>query len=59
MLGGFISGLIVAWILSLFGVNGIILEVSQPLIKTIHLTNSHYNILFGLIGLIGGAFNNN
>ena len=59
MLGGFISGLIVAWILSLFGVNGIILEIAQPFIKTIHLTNSHYYILFGLIGLIGGAFNNN
>lgn len=56
MLGGFIGGLFVAWVLSLFGVNTIILEVTQPFIKTIILTNSHYYILFGLIGLIGGAF---
>lgn len=56
MLGGFIGGLIVAFILSLFGVNVMILEVAQPFMKAVTLTNSHYYILFGLIGLIGGAF---
>jgi len=57
MLGGFVAGLITAWILSLFGVNTIIIEVMQQLVKNIILTNSHYYIIFGLIGLIGGAFN--
>ena len=56
MLGGFIGGLFVAWILSLFHVNVMIIDVVQPFVKTVVLTNSHYYIAFGLIGLIGGAF---
>lgn len=59
MLGGFIGGLIVAWILSLFGVDAMILEVVQPFVETVKLTNSHYYVAFGLIGLIGGAFSSN
>jgi hypothetical protein len=58
MLGGFIGGLFVAWILCFFGINTMILEVAQPFIKNVILTNSHYYIGMGLIGLIGGAFTN-
>lgn len=56
MLDGFIGGLIVALILSLFNVNDMIIEVLQPYVRHVVLTNSHYYVLFGLIGLIGGAF---
>lgn len=55
MLGGFVSGLLVAWILTWFDVNIMILEVAQSLID-VNLTTSHYYILFGMIGLVGGAF---
>lgn len=56
MLEGFIVGLFSAWVLSLFGVDSMLLEVIQSFNKTITFTSSHYYILFGLIGLIGGAF---
>lgn len=56
MLDGFIYGLIVAFILSLFGIDDMILEVIQPFLPNIHLTTSHYYILFGVIGLIAKAF---
>lgn len=52
---GFVGGLIVAWILSLFKINIMFLEVLQPF-TSIDLANSHYYVLFGMIGLIGGAF---
>lgn len=57
MLGGFISGLIVAWILSLFGVDQMLIEVIQPFTNVI-LTSSHYYILFALIGTLGGSISN-
>ena len=56
MLEGFIGGLLTAWILTLFDMNIMIIEVLQPYVKHVELTNSHYYILLGLIGLIGGAF---
>lgn len=56
MLRGIVVGLIVAYILSLFGVNVIILEAVQPFIKTVILTNSQYYVFFGLVGLISGMF---
>lgn len=56
MLDGFVGGLFVAFILSLFSVDEMILEVLKPFITTITLTKSHYYILFGLIGLVGGLF---
>lgn len=59
MLGGFVGGLIVAWILSFFNVNIIVLQVMQPFFNTVILTNSHYYVFFGLIGLISSAFGNN
>ena len=56
MLEGFVSGLFTAFILLIFEVNKMLLEVAQPYIKDTTLTDSHYYILFGLIGLVGGAF---
>lgn len=55
MLGGFVGGLIVAWVLSLFNVDTMVLEVFQPF-TDITLTSNYYYIGFALIGLIGGAF---
>lgn len=55
MLDGFVGGLIVAWILSLFDVDSMVLEVCQSF-TDIQLTTSYYYIGFALIGLIGGAF---
>ncbi|WP_154668796.1 hypothetical protein [Niameybacter massiliensis] len=55
MLEGFIGGLIVAWLLSLFGVDHMVLEVCQTFTE-VQLTTSFYYIGFALIGLIGGAF---
>lgn len=54
MLDGFITGLVVAWILSLFGVDKMVVEVLQPFTKVL-LTSSHYYMGFALIGLIGAA----
>lgn len=55
MLGGFISGFIVAWILTWFNVHVMVLEVLQPL-TSVQLTTAHFYVALGLIGLIGGAF---
>lgn len=55
MLGGFISGIIVAWILIGFNVHSMVFEVMQPM-TSIPLTTSHFYVALGLIGLIGGAF---
>lgn len=55
MLDGFVGGLIVAWILTWFDVDLMVIEVIQPFID-IQLTTSHYYILIATIGLIGGAF---
>lgn len=54
MLGGIIDGLLTAWILSLFGVDDICIDVLQPFIKNIELTTNHYYFVFGAIGCIGG-----
>lgn len=55
ILDGFVEGLIVAWILTWFDVDLMVLEVIQPFIN-VRLTTSHYYILIATIGLIGGAF---
>lgn len=55
MLGGFIFGFIVAWLLSCFGVDQMVLEVVQPMVS-MQLTASHFYVALGLIGLVGGAF---
>jgi len=56
MISGFVSGLIAAWILSWFHVNRMLIEVAQPFLSNVELTNAHYYIAFGVVGLIGGAF---
>lgn len=55
ILDGFVGGLFVAWILTWFDVDLMVLEVIQPFTH-IQLTESHYYILIAMIGLIGGAF---
>jgi hypothetical protein len=55
MLGGFVGGLIVAWILSLFGVDSMIITSAKEMCN-ITMSISTYYISFALIGLIGGAF---
>lgn len=55
MLIGFISGLIVAFILSLFSVDTMIIQVIQEIFSK-DISTATYYIGFGLIGLIGGAF---
>ena len=57
MLGGFVSGIIVAWLLSCFNVDKMVLEVVQPFVS-MPLTTSHYYVAFGLIGLVSGIFSN-
>lgn len=46
-----IGALITAWILSLFGINEMLIEVFQPFVQ-VKLTNSHYYVTFMLIGLL-------
>ena len=53
MLNGFISGLFTAWVLSWFGVDGMIIT-SLKEVFNINISVSTYYIGFGLIGLISG-----
>lgn len=55
MLGGFIGGLIVAWILSLFGIDNMVIKSVAEVFK-VGISVSTYYIAFGVVGLIGGAF---
>lgn len=59
MLEGFIGGLIIAWILTLFGIDKMVIEVIQPFVKATVITTSFYYIGFGVIGAIGGFFKKN
>lgn len=54
LLGGLISGLIVAWILVQFNVDDICIKVLQPFISQCTLTTDHFYFSLGFIGLIGG-----
>lgn len=54
MLEGLVSGIALAWILSLFGVDAMFIEVFQPYYSTA-LTSAHFYVLFALVGIIGGA----
>ena len=56
MISGFISGMITAFILSLFGVDHMFIEVMQNFTLGLPLTTSHYYMFFGFRGLLGGAF---
>jgi hypothetical protein len=55
MLNGFIGGLLVAWILSWFGVDNMVIRSVAEIFK-VGMSVSTYYISFGIIGLIGGAF---
>jgi len=54
MLGGLISGLIVAWILVQFNVDKICINVLQPFVNQCKLTTDHFYFTLGFWGLIGG-----
>lgn len=57
MVDGLISALILAWFLSLFGFDNIVIEVLSGVLREgVTVTTSHYYFLFGLIGFVGGAF---
>ena len=57
MLDGIIYGLIVAWILAIFNVDNICIEVLQPIVPFV-LTTAHYYFVFGVVGLIYGIIHN-
>ncbi|MBC7088059.1 MAG: hypothetical protein H5T96_06165 [Tissierellales bacterium] len=57
MLGGFLIGIFVAWILSFFGVDSMIIQGLYELFN-IEITSAGYYTLFALIGLVGGAIKN-
>lgn len=55
MLLGVIMGIVVAWILSLFGVDQLLIQgITQLLGRQIDI--SGYYTIFAMIGLIGGAW---
>lgn len=54
MLSDIISGLIVAWFLSLWNVDYVCIKLLQPFFKNITLTTDHYYFAFGVFGLIAG-----
>lgn len=56
MIGGLISGLIVAWFLTIFQVDKIFINVLQPFMSNLVLTTDHFYFCFGVLGVIAGAF---
>lgn len=55
MIEGVLTSLFIAWILSLFSVDKMLIECIQPFINNVILTSSHYYLLFAIVGLIGGV----
>lgn len=53
MLEGFVSGLFIALLLGMFGVDKMVIEVVQPFVR-LPLTPNHFYIALALVGLIGG-----
>ena len=51
MLGGILCGLLCGWILALFNVDKICIQILQPITPFI-LTTAHYYFILGLIGLL-------
>ena len=51
MISGILYGLLCGWILTLFNIDSICIEVLQPLIP-FTITVSHYYFVFGLVGLL-------
>lgn len=50
-----LEGLLLAWFLSIFGVDRMVVEVLQSFMPGIKFTVSHYYILFVILGLIYNA----
>lgn len=50
-----LESLFVAWILSLFGVDQMLLSAVQPMVHQ-HLIEGDYYSAFILLGLVGGVF---
>lgn len=55
MLGGLVIGLVVGWIVSLFGGDLLIIRGTQELTGNA-ITSSGYYTMFAIIGLLGGVF---
>ena len=53
MIGGILYGLLCGWILTLFNVDNIYIEVLQPIVPFV-LTTSHYYFVFGFVGIVYG-----
>ena len=51
MICGILYGLLCGWILALFNVDNICIEVLQPIVPFV-LTTAHYYFVFGVVGLI-------
>lgn len=52
MLEGFVAGLIIAYILTFFNVDNIIINTIQPFIPDIKITIDIYYVLFGILGMV-------
>ncbi|NMA49363.1 MAG: hypothetical protein GX947_06280 [Tissierellia bacterium] len=54
MLGGLIFGLVIAWVVSLFGGDSLLINGIRELTGN-DITSAGYYTIFAIIGLIGGA----
>lgn len=52
MLEGFVAGLIIAYILTFFNVDNIIINTIQSFVPNIKITIDIYYVLFGTLGMI-------
>ncbi|MGI6574626.1 MAG: hypothetical protein ACOX3A_01950 [bacterium] len=57
MLGGLIAGLVVGWVISLFGVNEILIQGLFEL-TGIAISNAGFYTILVIIGILGGAISN-
>lgn len=57
MIGGLIVGLIVGWVVSLFGGDQLIIKGIEELTSN-SITSAGYYTIFAIIGLLGGVLKN-
>lgn len=57
MISGILYGLLCGWILTLFNVDNICIEVLQLIVPFV-LTTAHYYFVFGVVGSIYGIIHN-
>ena len=50
-----LCGLLMGWVLTLFGADNALINVLQPFLPQIELTIQHYYVAFGILGLILGV----